>query len=88
MVNYGNQGTPSDPTPVYHHTHYGFMLATSLVLIVQHLLVGKNSKLTQVMLSVFFITASVNIFITGGRSGYVLYGIYLLMLISTLLMTK
>lgn len=81
MVHYGNQGTPSDPTPVYHHTHYGFMLATSLVLIVQHLIVGKNNKFVQIMLSIFFVSASINIFMIGGRSGYVLYGIYLLALI-------
>ncbi len=80
MIHYGNQGTPSDPTPIYHHTHYGFMLATSLVLIVQRLFMGKDSNFMRVVLLVFIASTIGNIFIIGGRSGYVLFAVYLLAL--------
>lgn len=84
MVHYGDQGIPSDPTPIYHRTHYGFMLAISSVLVLQRLITGKDNQFFKFIMLVFFIAVSINIFITGGRSGYILYVIFIVMLITLL----
>jgi O-antigen ligase len=76
----GNQGTPANPTPVWHHIHYGFILAVSLVLVMQRLLTTRDNRPLQLLFGFFFITASINIFITAGRTGYVLYLILLVTL--------
>lgn len=83
MPHYGNQGVPSDPTPVYHRTHYGFMLAVSSVLALYYL-IKSDSRAIKIMAGIFFIFASLNIFITGGRFGYVLYVVGILIIIVTL----
>ncbi len=75
MVHDGNQGTPFDPTPLYHHTHYGFMLAVTLSMILYRLIKKHDQEITRAIMALFFITASINLFITAGRTGYVLYGI-------------
>lgn len=80
MPHDGSQGTPADPTPIYHHTHYGFMLAVTLTLILQRFFLHKDTGYLRIFLLVFFVTASINIFITAGRTGYVLYGVLLLTL--------
>lgn len=76
----GDQGGPSDPTPIYHHTHYGFMLAITLTLVLQRLIYEADSYLLKALFGFFFITASINLFITAGRTGYVLYLIMLFVL--------
>lgn len=80
MPHYGDQGVPSDPTPVYHRTHYGFMLAISSVLSLHQFIVS-DRKAVKFLMVLFFIAASVNIFITGGRLGYVLYAVNLVVLL-------
>lgn len=76
----GDMGGPSDPTPVFHHTHYGFMLAVTLTLILQRFFFEKDSLWVKGLIALFFITATINIFITAGRTGYVLFIILLLTL--------
>jgi len=71
------QGGPSDPTPVYHHSHYGFMLAVTLTLVLQRLIYEADNMALKAVFGFFFITASINLFITAGRTGYVLYLIML-----------
>ena len=71
----GRQGTPQDPTPVHHHVHYGFMLAVTATLLILRIL-NKNDPLwLKVLLGLFFVTATANIFINAGRTGYVLFAI-------------
>ena len=72
-----DQGGPSDPTPIYHHTHYGFMLAITLTLVLQRLIYEADKLALKAVFGFFFITASINLFITAGRTGYVLYLIML-----------
>lgn len=79
-IHEGSQGTPADPTPVFHHTHYGFMLAVTLTLVLQRFFYGKDPPLVKAAITFFFITATINIFITAGRTGYVLYIVLLLVL--------
>jgi len=71
----GGQGTPQSPTPVHHHVHYGFMLAVTANLLILRIL-NKNDPLwLKVLLGLFFVTATANIFINAGRTGYVLFAI-------------
>lgn len=76
----GHQGTPADPTPVFHHTHYGFMLAITITLVLQRFFYEKDPPLVKAVIIFFFVTATINIFITAGRTGYVLYILLLLTL--------
>ena len=76
----GDQGGPSDPTPIYHHTHYGFMLAITLTLVLQRLIYEADNYALKALFGFFFVTASINLFITAGRTGYVLYLIMLFVL--------
>ncbi len=68
-----------DPSPAeYSHLEYGFALAFTTGMVLFHWL--KNRELKQFghwVLGIFFVTASANIFITGGRVGYVLYAVSL-----------
>ncbi len=81
MLHDGGQGTPANPTPVWHHIHYGFMLAISLTLTAQRLFSSNNTYLARGLMIFFFVTASGNIFITAGRTGYLLYAILLFTLV-------
>jgi O-antigen ligase len=83
----GLQGSPNDPTPVFHHTHYGFMLAVTLTLVLQRFFYEKYPLLLKVIATFFLISATINIFITAGRTGYVLY-IFLLLTMFMLLFRK
>lgn len=69
----GGQGTATDPTPVLHHIHYGFILAITLALILQRYFYERDSWYIKAAMIFFFITASANLFITAGRTGYILY---------------
>lgn len=84
----GYMGVASDPTPVFHHTHYGFMLAVTLTLILQRFFYEKDSIVFKVAIAIFFITAGINIFITAGRTGYVLFIVLLFTLFLLVYRTK
>ena len=74
---FGYYSSYADPTPFFHHTHYGLILSFTLVMIFQDFFLKKENLLTRISLALFFLTASINLFITGGRTGYVLYLILL-----------
>jgi len=69
----GFQGTPKSPSPVHHHSHYGFMLAITAALLLQRLFYEKDPPWLKGVIILFFITATMNIFINAGRTGYVLF---------------
>ena len=73
------QGGASDPTPLYHHTHYGYMLAVTSVLLLNALMHMQDNRYKP-FLYVFFTAITLNIFIIEGRSGFVLLAILLLMM--------
>jgi len=75
---WGFYNNPADPSPFYHHTHYGMALAFTLSIIFFDLFTQKENKYIKIMLGGFFITASINLFINGGRTGYLLYLILLI----------
>jgi O-antigen ligase len=76
----GNQGTPQSPTPVHHHSHYGFMLAITVTLLLQRLFYEKDPPWLKVVIALFFVTATINIFVNAGRTGYVLFSVLMLIL--------
>lgn len=70
-----------DPTPFIHHTSYNPLLAFAIYLTGYYLLFNTQlNKLQKVLLAFFFITMSINMFITGGRAGQVGYLVVLTIL--------
>lgn len=76
-IEYSYYKNINDPSPFFHHIHYGLLLAISLTLIFYNYFILKLSNLQKVFLTVFFFSASVNLFITGGRIGYLLFVVLL-----------
>lgn len=62
-----------DPSPFLHHIHYGVALAFTVVLLAYKTFFSQKGKLFKLFMSLFMITATTNIFITGGRTGYVTF---------------
>jgi len=63
-ANYGHY----DPTPFMHHTLYSLFLGLGIIILVLKFIFDSN-KIEKIILSFFFITMSINIFVTGGRGG-------------------
>ena len=59
-----------DPTPFMHHTLYSLFLGLGVIVLVLKFIFDSN-KIEKIILSFFFITMSINTFITGGRGGQV-----------------
>lgn len=59
-----------DPSPFLHHIHYGVLLAFTVVLLGQKVLYAKEDIRLKAIMLIFTLTASANIFVTGGRTGY------------------
>ena len=57
-----------DPTPFMHHTLYSLFLGIGIIILVLKFIFDSN-KIERIILSFFFITMSINIFVTGGRGG-------------------
>lgn len=64
---------PGDPSPFLHHIHYGVLLAFSVVVLAQRVTYSHDNLKLKIVMSLFVLTASVNIFITGGRTGYIAF---------------
>ena len=62
-----------DSSPFLHHIHYGVALAFSVILIGQKIYLSKESLWLRVLMSIFVLSATVNIFVTGGRTGYITF---------------
>lgn len=70
--------TPYDPTPFVNHVNYGIFLSFAIgILFYQILTLNKFNFLT-IISYVFFITISVNMFLQGSRTGYILYFLIIL----------
>lgn len=70
-----------DASPFTHHIHYGVLLAFTVVLLFQRVLYGNLNKYMKLFLSIFMFTASLNIFLTGGRTGYFTFFVLILFLL-------
>lgn len=62
-----------DPSPFLHHIHYGVFLAFTVVLLAQKVLYAKEDTRLKIIMLIFTLTASANVFVTGGRTGYVTF---------------
>lgn len=62
-----------DPSPFLHHIHYGVVLAFTVVLLAQKVLYAKEDIWLKGIMLFFTLTASANIFVTGGRTGYIAF---------------
>ena len=71
-----------NPTPFMSHVSYNPILAFSIYLVMHHVFFNKDlSKVKFFWYSFFSITMSINMFITGGRAGQVMYFVMLSILI-------
>lgn len=66
------QGTSANPTPIYNHAMYGFMLAITSALSLQRIYFEKIIYL-KVVFTILFIASSINVFIILSRLGYIIY---------------
>jgi O-antigen ligase len=62
-----------DPSPFLHHIHYGVALAFTVILLTYKTFFTQGSKVFKFFMSLFIMSATTNIFITGGRTGYVTF---------------
>jgi len=66
--------TVGNPTPFMDHVSYNPLLAFAVYLLLHELLISKGiNTLRRYAYVIFAITMSVNMFITGGRAGHVMY---------------
>lgn len=76
-----HKATVYDPTPFIHHTSYNPFLAFAIYLVGYLLFFDKSlSRAQKILLGFFFITMSINMFITGGRAGQAGYIVVVLIL--------
>ncbi len=71
------KGTPSDPTPFLHHSHYALMLSVTILLLIYQLLKKSpktnTDKIIYIFEIVFLMTATTNLFVNGGRMGQLIF---------------
>jgi len=72
MMHNGNQGDWKDPTPFYHHTHYGYMLALTSVILLTKFITADEQDGRKAVWVLLMVLAAANVFIIAGRAGFVL----------------
>jgi O-antigen ligase len=72
-------GTPSDPTPFMTHLDYALFLSFTSLMVLSRLLYEESLK-HRLFYVFFFTTVTINLFITGGRVGYLIFMITLVIL--------
>jgi O-antigen ligase len=72
MIHDGSQGDWKDPTPLFHHSHYGYMLALSTVVLLQRAVSHNYSGTYRAVAAVIMAAVIINVFIIAGRSGYII----------------
>jgi len=65
--------TIGDPSPFLNHIHYGVALSFTVVLLGQKIYYSQSNLVMKLLMSFFVLSATANIFITGGRTGYVTF---------------
>jgi len=94
----GSRGTPDNPTPFMHHIKYSIFLGTTIFLLLWQILGTNISRTMKFFEFLFLISATINIFINGGRTGqlglifafivfsYIYFGAKIRYLIGTILL--
>lgn len=81
MPHDGTQGVVGDPTPLYHHTQYGYMLAITAVLLLYKYIVIPEADFDKTVAGVLFVLIALNMLIIEGRSGFVIFILLALIMI-------
>jgi O-antigen ligase len=77
-----HKATAGNPTPTMSHISYNPFLTFGIYLIAHEILFNKHlAKLSKYIYVFFIVTMSINMFITGGRAGQVMYFVMLGILI-------
>ncbi|WP_345992898.1 O-antigen ligase family protein [Sulfurimonas sp. HSL-1716] len=69
-----------DPSPFLNHIHYGVALAFTVILLIHKTFFEKHDGYLKIFMGIFIVTATSNIFITGGRTGYVTFFLLIVVL--------
>ncbi len=69
-----------DPSPFLYHMGYGFILTFTVGLLLQRIIQFKDLK-HKLIYGLFFLTASANVFVNAGRTGYILYSVSIFVLL-------
>ena len=64
--------TVENPSPFMQHVEYSVYLSIAILFMLQQLLINKNVWIRTFIL-IFFISATINLFINGGRTGQLIY---------------
>lgn len=75
-----HHGSPLDPTPFMNHLEYSLFLCAASALLLVKFLLEKEFNWKKVIYGAFFLSATTNLFITGGRTGQVAFILVVLML--------
>jgi O-antigen ligase len=66
-----SHGTAADPTPFMNHIQYSVFLAFAAILLISRLISKKNTLFDKLLILPFSLTVTINLFITGGKTGQV-----------------
>lgn len=72
-------GTPNNPTPFMTHLDYALFLSFTALMVLSRLLYEESLKY-RLFYIFFFLSVTTNLFITGGRVGYIIFIITLIIL--------
>lgn len=78
-----NHATVSNPSPFMHHIEYSVFLAFTALLLLNHIFSFHALK-QKIILGIFFITVTGNLFLTAGRTGQLAFivGLFTLVIVS------
>jgi O-antigen ligase len=65
--------SPHDPAPFLDHAKYGLLLAVGVGILIYRLFTQKYTLINKILTILFITTVTINLSITGGRIGYVIY---------------
>jgi len=63
---------PWDPSPFMHHSFYSIFLSITILILIDNFL-GLKNKILKFFMSIFIATATINLFINGGRIGQIAF---------------
>ncbi|MCD6432588.1 MAG: O-antigen ligase family protein, partial [Sulfurimonas sp.] len=72
-INFYEAYTINDPSPFLHHIHYGVALVLVVMMLSQKVIYSKQNIVMKFFMAIFIVTATLNIFVTGGRTGYMTF---------------
>ena len=68
-----NDATVSNPVPFMHHIHYSVFLSFTAILLLNRIFSKNYTIKEKILFSIFFMTATGNLFLAEGRTGQVIF---------------